>query len=147
MESNEPRRRFAAWTVQSDFCLSELPISAEPVDWQILRDAAAANRSGITWYHRHDAVDGLPWVWFGRRGHEDVLRFPGLGWCTFEGNERIACIWRKHLRDQEFEHLLINHVLPLAASRAGCLVLHASVAVRPGGGAIEIGRASCRERE
>lgn len=136
MGNSEPRRKFAAWTVQSEFCLSELPVSTAPVDWRITRDATAANRNGVTWYHRLDAIDGLPWVWFGRRGRDDVLRFPGLGWCRFEANERIACTWRKHLREQEFEHLLTNHVLPLAASRAGFLVMHASVAVRPEGGAV-----------
>ena len=138
MGSSEPRRRFAAWTVESHFALSDLPLSAQPVDWRIVRDPAAAKRSGIRWYQRLDAADGLPWVWFGRRGDKDVLRFPGLGWCSFEANERIACAWRKHLRDQELEHLLTNHVLPLAASRAGFLVMHASVVVRPGGGAVAL---------
>ena len=136
MGNDVSRRRFAAWTVASEFPLSELPVSAAAVDWQVVRDPAAANRNDVRWYHRANAADGLPWVWFGRRNDQDVIRFPGLGWCRFECNDRIACIWRKHLGDQEPEHLLTNHVLPLAASRAGFLVLHASVVVRPGGGAV-----------
>ena len=136
MGSDALRRRFAAWTVASEFQLSELPASTATVDWRIVRDTAAANRNGVTWYHRADAADGLPWVWFGRRDDQDVVRFPGLGWCIFDGADRLACIWRKHLRDEEPEHLLTNHILPLAASRAGLLVMHASVVVRPGGGAV-----------
>lgn len=136
MANDVSRRKFAAWTVASEFGLPELSPSAAPVDWRIVRDAAAADRNHVTWYHRANAADGLPWVWFGRRDRLDVVRFPGLGWCRFDGNDRIACVWRKHLSDREPEHLLTNHVLPLAASRAGFLVMHASVVVRPGGGAV-----------
>lgn len=136
MESDVSRRKFAAWTVASEFQLSELPVSDAAIDWRVVRDTAAADRNDVSWYQRANAADGLPWVWFGRRDGQDVIRFPGLGWCLFDGTERIACIWRKHLRDQEPEHLLTNHVLPLAASRAGFLVMHASVVVRPGGGAV-----------
>lgn len=136
MAADRPRR-FAAWTVQSHFPLAELPAANDPVEWRIVHDVTAANRHGVSWYHHADAADGLPWVWFGRRGPDDVLRFPGLGWCAIDAaHRRIRCVWRKHLQVEESEHLLINHVLPIAASAAGFLVLHASVVVRPGGGAV-----------
>lgn len=136
MAGDAPHRKFAAWTVQSEFPLPELPMSAAARDWTLGRDPSAARRDHVHWYAHADAADGLPWVWFGRRLDADIIRFPGLGWCRFDGSDRIACAWRKHLGDQERQHLLVNHVLPLAASRAGALVLHASVVVRPGGGAV-----------
>ena len=138
MAADRPRR-FAAWTVQSDFPLLELPPAEEPIDWSVVRSAMAASRRGVEWYQRANAVDGLPWVWFGRRGRQDLMRFPGLGWCAIDADDgRIACAWRKHLPAEDCEHLLINHVLPLAASLAGALVLHASVVVRPDGGAVAL---------
>jgi hypothetical protein len=127
--------RFAAWTIRSEFPLPELPASTAAVDWQVVRDPGAASRRGVSWYQHADAADGLPWVWFGRRAGQDVVRFPGLGWCVLD-QQRIGCVWRRHLVPGDPQHLLINHVLPLAASRAGLLVLHASVVVRPGGGAV-----------
>lgn len=136
MASDASHRRFAAWIIESGFPIAELPPATGVPDWRLVRDAAACERSGTAWYQRADAADGLPWVWFGRGAGGDVVRFPGLGWCRFDGDREIACIWRKHLQDAEAEHLLLNHVLPIAASRAAFLVLHASVVVRPGGGAV-----------
>lgn len=136
MAADRPRR-FAAWTVQSDFALPELPPATEPADWHVTRDGDAALRRGVDWYQRASAVDGLPWVWFGRRGSVEVVRFPGLGWCAIDEPEgRLGCAWRKHLPAEDCEHLLINHALPLAATLAGALVLHASVVVRPDGVAV-----------
>lgn len=138
MPASEPgRHRFAAWTVASDFALPELVSASGPVDWRIVSEPAVFRRRHAEWYERADAADGLPWVWLGRRGTSDVLRFPDLGWVEIEADRAtIACTWKRRLGADERAHLLINHVLPLVASLQGFLVLHASVVERPGGGAV-----------
>ena len=138
MPASEPGGyRFAAWTVASDFALPELVSASGPVDWHIVSEPAVFRRRHAEWYEHTDAADGLPWVWLGRRGTGDVLRFPDLGWVEIQADRAtIACTWKRRLRADERAHLLINHVLPLVASRHGFLVLHASIVERPGGGAI-----------
>jgi hypothetical protein len=139
MPTETTRRRFAAWVVESEFPLAELPPAAGPPDWRIVGDATALRRDGVRWYMRTRAADGLPWLWLGRCGDEDVLRFYGLAWCRIRHVTReIAVVWERRLGPPEYEHLLVNHILPLVASAAGFLVLHASVVVRPSGGAVAI---------
>lgn len=133
----EVRRRFAGWIVESRYPLPELPESTGTPDWRVTADAGVLRRRSAAWYQQFMAADGLPWVWYGRSGTDDVLRFPGLGVVVIRPVARdIACYWRRHLEAGVVEHLLINHVLPLAASNEGRIVLHASVVARPGGGAV-----------
>ena len=131
------RHHFAAWTIETDFPLDELACASGEIDWRIVSEPVTLRHRHAQWYERADAADGLPWVWLGRRGERDVLRFPGLGWVEISAApQRIACTWRRHLGTEEPAHLLVNHVLPLVASTQGFLVMHASVAERPGGGAV-----------
>lgn len=131
--------QFAGWTIASDFDLPELQASSAAADWRIVRGSVSLRQRHAAWYQRTNATDGLPWVWFGTRGAIDVVRFPGLAWCEIDSRAgQVACTWRRQLADDDSEHLLLNHILPLIASTAGFLVLHASVVARPGGDAVAI---------
>lgn len=138
MRTKVPARyQFAAWTIESDVPLPELPAGLSAPDWRITGSVVSLRQRRASWYEKTVAHDGLPWVWLGRRGAIDVIRFPGLAWCEVDAEAaRLSCAWRRHLGHEEPEHLLINHILPLAASTSGFLVLHASVVARPGGGAV-----------
>lgn len=131
--------QFAGWTIASDFHLPELHASSAAADWRIVRGSVSLRQRHTSWYQRTNASDGMPWVWFGARGAIDVIRFPGLAWCEVDSRVgQVTCTWRRHLGHEEPEHLLVNHILPLAASTVGFLVLHASVVARPSGGAVAI---------
>jgi hypothetical protein len=133
------RRRFADWVVDSEFPLTELPATTTAADWRIVADPSVFHQRHCRWYHKSDATDGLPWVWYGRSGDDDVLRLWGQGLVVARRAQReIACLWRRCLGAAEHQHLLINHVLPTLASSRGFLIGHASVAVRPSGGAVAI---------
>jgi hypothetical protein len=133
------RRRFANWVVDSEFPLTELPSTTGPADWRIAGDPSVLELRSCRWYQKADAADGRPWIWYGRSGNDDVLRFCGLGLVVVRRTSReIACLWRRRLGAGEHQQLLVNHVLPMVASSAGFLIGHASVVVRPSGGAVAI---------
>ena len=93
-------------------------------------------------FHRWVLPDGSDWGRFYRRGGSYLLRFPKLA--DFE----VSCDGREvlgvpapRLRPSTLEHLFLNQVRPLALSRQGRFVLHAS-AVDIGGAAIAFAGAS-----
>ena len=139
MRSDNGRCRFAGWVIDSEFPLVDLPASFDDADWRVIGDASVFRQRQCEWYQQFHPSDGLPWIWYGRSGQDDVLRIWGLGLVVIRHASReIACLFRRHLGPGEHEHLLVNHILPLLASAHGYLVLHASVVVRPSGGAIAL---------
>ena len=78
---------------------------------------------------------GRPWLSIGRRQGDYVLRFPDLAdFDVSAAGDRIVCRPAARLDDVTLRHLLLDQVLPLALSRSGNLVLHASAAHIPGVG-------------
>ena len=78
-------------------------------------------------FHRWSFPDGTLWTSFHRRDSGYVLRFPALAdfQVSFDGCSVIA--WpTADTSGSTVEHLYLNQVLPLALSRQGQLVLHAS---------------------
>ncbi|ROZ66374.1 hypothetical protein [Ramlibacter sp. WS9] len=71
--------------------------------------------------------DSTPWTLFYRRPTHYLLRFPGLGDFEVSQDGRAVQSWpAPGVPSPTVEHLYLNQVLPLALSRQGKLVLHAS---------------------
>jgi hypothetical protein len=78
-------------------------------------------------FHQWTFPDGRAWTRFHRDGQAYLLQFPGLA--DFEVTADGACVtgWAAPgVAPATVEHLFANQVLPLALSRQGKLVLHAS---------------------
>jgi len=87
-------------------------------------------------YHQWTLPDGNPWTLFFRQPSGYLLRFPGLA--DFEvarDGSRVQSWAAPEATASTVRHLYLNQVLPLALSRQGKLVLHAS-AVDIGGQAV-----------
>lgn len=87
-------------------------------------------------FHQWRLPDGTPWATFHRAAASYVLRFPGLA--DFEvanDGAQVHCWPAPGTDEATTEHLYLNQVLPLALSRQGELVLHAS-AVETGAGCV-----------
>jgi hypothetical protein len=84
-------------------------------------------------FQRWELPNGLLWLLFYRVGDSGyLLRFPGLADFSVSANgQEVASYPAPGASRQTVEHLYLNQVLPLALSRQGNLVLHAS--------AVEIG--------
>ena len=85
-------------------------------------------------FQEWDLPDGTAWTRFHRVADAYLLRFPGLAdfEVADEGNE-IRCWPAPGISDVTVEHLYLNQVLPLALSKQGKLVFHASaIEVRDG---------------
>ena len=87
-------------------------------------------------YHEWVFPDGSRWVSFHRQRDGYFLRFPGLGDFAVSRDGRRVDSWPlPGVSTATVHHLYLNQVLPLALSRQGKLVLHAS-AVEMGDGCV-----------
>lgn len=78
-------------------------------------------------FHRWIFADGTLWMLFFRQGRDYLLRFPGLADFEVSNTGRDVQGWSAPGVDAAtVQHLYLNQVLPLALSRQGKLVLHAS---------------------
>lgn len=95
-------------------------------------------------FHTWDLADGATWTAFHRRGRDYLLRFPDLAdfHVAHDGRSVVACPV-PDVSAGTLDHLYLNQVLPLALSRQGRLVLHAS-AVELGGFGVAFSGASGR---
>jgi hypothetical protein len=87
-------------------------------------------------YHQWTFADGNPWTLFFRQSNGYLLRFPRLAdfEVTRDGSQ-VQSWAAPEAAASTVRHLYLNQVLPLALSRQGKLVLHAS-AVDIGGRAV-----------
>lgn len=78
-------------------------------------------------FHQWVFPDGVLWAEFHRTGSGYLLRFPAMAdyLVSADGHE-VLCRPAPGVSDETIRHLYLNQVLPLALSRAGKLVLHAS---------------------
>ena len=87
-------------------------------------------------FHTWAFPDGTLWLQFHRDADGYLLRFPGLAdFQVSRDGQHVACRPVPGVSDETIRHLYLNQVLPLALSRAGTLVFHAS-AVEVGTGAV-----------
>jgi hypothetical protein len=78
-------------------------------------------------FHRWTFPDGAAWAEFHRTAAGYVLRFPGIGDYSVSADGRsVSCRPAPGSSIATIEHLYENQVLPLALSRLGKLVFHAS---------------------
>jgi len=83
------------------------------------------------WFHQW-RLGRRPWLSIGRGPRGYGLRFHGLAdFAVSGGGERITAAPAAHLPGDTLEHLLTDQVLPLALSRQGRLLLHASAVHLP----------------
>ncbi len=94
-----------------------------------LSDRLTPVDEAIDFFHhwRIKGTRGRPWLSIGRCATGYRLRFPDLAdFDVSAAGDRIACRPSARLPDTTLQHLLLDQVLPLALSRSGHLVLHAS---------------------
>ena len=87
-------------------------------------------------FHSWRFSEGVVWTEFYRTEHGFLLRFPGLA--DFEisaDGKHVTCALAPDVLEATAEHLYLNQVQPLALSKLGKLVFHAS-AVELAGGAV-----------
>jgi hypothetical protein len=86
-------------------------------------------------FHAWVFPDGTPWTEFHRRGRDYLLRFPELADFEVSHDGRSVRAWpAPGITQETVRHLYLNQALPLAQSRQGKLVFHAS--------AVEMGEAA-----
>jgi len=107
-----------------------------------IADPAAQQPVDLDAYYTWSSPDGSLWAEFFRRQSKYLIRFPAIG--DFEISADAAQVLCTPVPGYEYSslrHLYLNQVLPLALSRQGKLVFHAS-AVEACGGAIAFAGAS-----
>lgn len=78
-------------------------------------------------FHTWTLPDGNAWTYFRRRGPNYLLRFPGMADFEVSADGKQVQVWPVAGATAGTIHqLYLNQVLPLALSRQGRLVLHAS---------------------
>jgi hypothetical protein len=87
-------------------------------------------------FHEWVFPDGTLWASFHGRGHDYLVRFPGLADFEISSEGRaVRCIPEPGISESTLEHLYLNQVLPLVLSKQGKLVFHAG-AIETEAGAI-----------
>jgi len=82
---------------------------------------------GQTMFHEWTSPDGSPWLSFYRQDTNYLLRFAGLADFEVSTDGRDVRCWpAPNVSDETIRHLHLNQVTPLALSRQGRLVFHAS---------------------
>jgi len=90
----------------------------------------------LTPFHEWIFPDGTLWTRFYRSGEGYLLRFPDLGDFDVSADGCAVRAWpAPGISEDTMQHLYLNQVLPLALSKQGKIVFHAS-AVDTGNGAI-----------
>ena len=80
-----------------------------------------------TMFHAWSLPDGTPWTRFHRTEEGYLLRFVDLAdFCVSGDGLSVQCWPAPDVADASIRHLYLNQVLPLALSRQGILVFHAS---------------------
>lgn len=78
-------------------------------------------------FQRWHLPDGTTWTQFYRQGGSYLLRFPGLADFQLSADGHAIEAWAAPgVKSPTIQHLYLNQVLPLALSRQGKLILHAS---------------------
>lgn len=103
-------------------------------------DAREQTPLGDEPFHQFTFPDGTVWSSFHRRDSGYLVRFPGLADLVVSLDGTSVVTWpTPGTSAGTMEHLYLNQVLPLALSRQGHLVLHASAVELGGAGAAFIG--------
>jgi hypothetical protein len=128
---------FCGLPVASELALPQLRRSSAlpEVSVSLGRDAAPVDHA--RWFHQWRERGGRLWLSIGRVDAGYLLRFVGVA-DFFVSADASSIVVRPEpdLPLETLHHLLIDQVLPLAASRRGRLSLHASAVFLPGIGTV-----------
>ena len=140
MRASPRRYAFCGLALASDFPLPPLRPTTEPPACTVSLVRGDTPIEPVAWFHQWRRGRGPAWLAFGRHRDGYVLRFAAqrVDFLVSRRGDRI--IVRPgdsgdpahNVPLDTLQHLLIDQVLPLAASRRGHLALHAS-AVHVGG--------------
>ncbi len=139
MHSSARGYRFCGDTIASAI---ELPLlgrgeSLDPACTIELAPFADRVTPNDCWFHHWRIGRQAPWLSFARRDDGYLLRFHGLAdFLVSADGARIRACPSRALPGDTLRHLLVDQVLPLALSRRGRLLLHASAVHVPGIGAL-----------
>ena len=87
-------------------------------------------------FHEWVFPDGTKWAQFYRVDQNYLVSFPGLGDFDVSADGRAVRAWpAPGISEDTMQHLYLNQVMPLALSKQGRIVFHAS-AVEAGNGAV-----------
>lgn len=91
-------------------------------------------------FHEWIFPDGTLWTRFYRTGSGYLLRFPELADFAVSEDGRVVSSWPfPGISAETIQHLYLNQVLPLALSRQGKRVFHASAVEAPSGALVFLG--------
>jgi len=131
--------RFCGETIVSSIALPPL-LSAEFSGTACtIEQASPVDREPVDphWFHHWRIGRQRPWLSFARRADGYLLRFPEVAdFLVSADGARIRACPSPALPRDTLCHLLVDQVLPLALSRRGRLLLHASAVDIPGIGAL-----------
>jgi hypothetical protein len=132
------RYRYCGVRIASDIVLPALrPAATGAPACTIRLDAPASAVIEAEVFHEWRLGRGRPWLTLGRSGDGYILRFPDLAQFVVSSDGRhLRARPSPGLPENTLHHLLIDQVLPLALSRQGRLMLHASAVYLPGVGAV-----------
>ena len=112
---------------------------AEHVEYGVGDARAQAPLEGAP-FHEWVFPDGVPWTQFHRSASGYLLRFPDLvDYLVSPDGRAVVCHPVPGVTAQTIQHLYDNQVLPLALSRLGKLVLHASAVEVEGRAVVFVG--------
>jgi hypothetical protein len=131
--------RFCGETIASAIALPLLQPAEFSESACTIERASKVDRDTVDhhWFHHWRIGRQPPWLSFARCADGYLLRFPELAdfLVSADGGQIRACPSRT-LPGDTLRHLLLDQVLPLALSRRGRLLLHASAVDVPGIGAL-----------
>ncbi len=95
----------------------------------------------VPWFHQWGPTEEEVWLYFGKLGDRYLLRFPDLADFYISGTgENVQCTPVPEVPLETIRHLFLDQVFPLALSKRGKLVLHASSVVSETGAIAFIGK-------
>ncbi|OAI49630.1 hypothetical protein AYO44_06395 [Planctomycetaceae bacterium SCGC AG-212-F19] len=134
--------RFFDLVVQSDVALPELQVvHGHPPDWTLrLAAEPRLQLDGWNWFHHSQLADQRVWLSFGKNNSGYIIRFPDMACFTLSScGKTLGCHPERNLPLATLRHLLLDQVIPLAASLQGLTVLHASAVLTPLGAVAFLG--------
>jgi hypothetical protein len=88
----------------------------------------------VRWFHQWGFSEEKVWLYFGKQEDSYLLRFPDLAdFHVSATGKRVRCYPVAEVPLETLRHLFLDQVFPLALSRRGKLVLHASSVMTEGG--------------
>ena len=115
--------------LESGIPLPELPATEQTTPEFTFQLCSPRQQESISvgWFHQWGFSEEKAWLSFGKQGSSYLLRFPDLADFHVSGTgKKVQCYPVAEVPFESLRHLFLDQVFPLALSRRGKLVLHAS---------------------